>query len=133
MRSPSNIVCFTSYKHLVLVPKTIHQILRPEIRIGVEQTPAEKEAVMVNGIRAALDGGRNVVMFIDANDRTKPMRSLNHKVLEFFPTVQKQVVHIMEPTRVSEFLFQCLPATIDLATIVSMRESVLDNGPSDPF
>jgi hypothetical protein len=126
MRSPSHIVCFKRYeKHAFGVHKIMQNILQPEIRIDTQWEPAEKEAMMVEGIRATLDSGRNVVMFVDSRDRTKPMRSLNHKVLEYFPTVQKQLIQILEPSLAGEFRFRYLPATTRLATIISMRESIL--------
>jgi hypothetical protein len=126
MRSPCHIVCFKRYRKVSLgVTTIIQKILQPEIRIDTHWEPSEKEAMMVEGIQATLDSGRNVVMFVDSHDYTRPMRSLTHKVLDYFPTVQKQLIHIMDPSPAGEFRFRYLPATTCLATIISMRESIL--------
>jgi hypothetical protein len=130
MRSPSHIVCYKRYPKMSLgVDAVMQKILQPEIRIDTRWGPSEKEARMVKGIRETLDSGRNVVMFVDSRDYTRPMRSLTHKVLDYFPTVQKQLIQILDPSPAGEFRFRYLPATTCLATIVSMRESILVSDP----
>jgi hypothetical protein len=125
IQSPSNVVCYQNYEHMGPISKIVHPILRTEICIDVRLGPTEKETRMIDGIRASLASGRNVVMFVDVHCSTTPMRSLNRKVLGFFPGVPKQLVHLMEPTGINEFHFRRLPSTMSLTTILSMRESIL--------
>lgn len=108
-----------------MIYKIVDRILQDEIRIDVRLGHMEKEARMVEGIRDSLENGRNVIMFVDTHRPTATIRTLNRKVLERFPDIPKQLIHIMEPTGVNDFHFRRFPVTTSLETIVRMREHIL--------
>ena len=122
----SKIVCYTSYNHMVLIGPVTNRILRDQIRIGCQDSRERKERNMVDGIRRSLDAGHSVIVLVDA-ESTKPMRTLYHKVLQSFPTVLKQVLHVMEPARSNRnrFRFQRYHATRSLEEVVSTRQSIV--------
>jgi hypothetical protein len=110
---------------MYFVSGTFRRLLQHEIRIDTTLGHTEKEDLMVAGIQASLNSGRNVVLFIDAYGRKNPMRSLNRAVLRHFPDVLKQIVHIMEPTNSNDFRFKRMPATTSLDDIIAIREQLL--------
>jgi hypothetical protein len=84
---------------------------------------------MVQGIRKSLHSGRSVIMFIDHHEGAPKnyFKSLNRKVLGYFPDVLKQFVHISEPTGVNEFHYQKYPATLCLDEIVQCHRNIIAN------
>jgi hypothetical protein len=126
--APANIVCFRDYTYKKpLIGGIMHTILQNEIRIDNQAEPAEKEFQMVRGIRHSLQAGRNVIIFIDHNQGASKnyFKSLNRKVLGYFPGVSKQLVHILEPTGVNELHFQTYPATLCLDEIVQRHQYII--------
>lgn len=125
VQSPANIVCYHSYNELFMINRTVHHILRHEISIDVQCSKLDKEYIMRDGIQDAFNRGNNVVMFIDAHAPRKTIRSLNKKVLEYFPSYLKQLVHIVEPSNVNTFAFQRYPPTSDLDEIIRYRTDII--------
>ena len=124
--SMSNIVCYESYRQVFIIWRTIDHILRNEIKINVELSKHEKEYKMVTGIRRCLQEGNNVVMFIDAHDKNKLMRALNKRVLTYFPSIQKQFIHIHEQCSLSSrFSFERYAATNNIEDILSIRRKLV--------
>jgi hypothetical protein len=101
-------------------------ILQNEIQIDDHVGHAEKESQMVRGIRNSLHAGRSVIMFIDQQGKpTNDFKTLNRKVLGYFPDVSKQLVHILEPTGVNEFHYQKYPPTLCLDEIVQCYRNLI--------
>ena len=131
LRSPADVVCYNEYTDWPAFQNIIQHMIQTEIVIDGRCTPTEKETRMVEGIRRSLEKGRNVVMFIDAKCPTKPMRSLNKKVLEYFPDVKKQMIHLTEPTDANTLHFRRFQATTSLNEIIKLRKCLLTGTGSD--
>ena len=110
------------------VSRTMDRVLRQDIRIDSQSSKDDKMSQMIEGIQNVLAQGRNVVMFIDAHKSKTPMRTLNRRVLELFPNVPKQLVHLIEPASgVGKLHFRRFPATKTLDKIVTCRERILSS------
>ena len=125
IKSPTNVVCYVSYKDLWFINSTIHKVLDNEIKIDVKLSHSEKEQLMVAGIRRAFAAGHNVMMFLDAHKSGITMRTLNKVVLEQFPEYKKQLVHIFEPSETNEFGYRRYHATYDLTDIQRYRTEIV--------
>jgi len=122
--TPSDIVCYKTY-NMFGISAIVHDILRTDITVDSALDRDAKKLRMCQGIRDSLTRGRNVIMFIDAHDPSKPMRTLNRKVLEHFPDVPKQLVEVLEPMGVNGFRYRRSQPTTCLSSIISLREEHL--------
>jgi hypothetical protein len=124
------IVAYQKYSLSCGLGRIIEKVLTNDIRVDRGLDNQEKEAYMVREIRAALERGVNVVMFVDAHaGAAKIMRSLNKAVLSQFPETQKVFVHLREPIVDAGgrpvFSCQVYPATLDLSTICNIRKMTM--------
>jgi hypothetical protein len=125
VRTPTTIVCYRNYRYLVLFASTIHRILHSEIVIDSGCSPADKEKQMVDGIRKAFGRGQNVIMLVDAHRPLCTMRSLNKKVLEYFPNYPKQVIRSLPTSDSNRFGYLRYPPTYDIEVVIEQRREIL--------
>ena len=127
VKHPCRIVVFQKYSnHLPLVASTVEKITSNDIVINEFSTKDQKKDMMLAGIQRAFDEGMNVVMFIDAGDYKKPIRTLHRVVLDCFPRHQKRLIEIQE-RRGKVFRSYSHPPTYDLDEIIRIRTNYLNN------
>lgn len=119
---PCKIVCYTNYNSPI--SSIMHRILHDEIRIDKFSSIDEKKTQLVSSIGKSLADGYDVAMFIDAEDRTRTMRTLNKHVLEQFPHTKKQLLQIHEPIG-HVFRVTRHEPTEDVDEIVEQRKIIL--------
>jgi hypothetical protein len=129
------IVCFRDYNQVLnrfytfFFADTMNQILRDEIVIeknGLDNQ--QKEQLLVKLIHETFARGENVLWFVDAgvgSNKNPVMRTLVRKVLGHFPEMEKQLVHIREPSDSHTFGFRRYTATKDLDFIVQLRTQIV--------
>jgi hypothetical protein len=128
VQSPAAIVCYRTYDDMFFISNRVHTILDNEITIDRRLSKEEKERLMVAGIRRAFAAGKNVVMFLDAHSPSVPIRTLNRVVLNYFPEYAKQLVHILEPSGVTNhFGYRRYPATYDIDDIYRERVTIIES------
>ena len=121
VKHPCRIVTFQKYSnHLPLVASTVEKITSNEIVINEFSTKEQKKEDMLAGIQHAFDENMNVVMFIDAGDYKKPIRTLHRVVLDCFPGHQKRLIEIKERDG-KVFRSYSHPPTYDLHEIIRIR------------
>jgi hypothetical protein len=125
VQTPANIVCYSSYPHLLCMSPIVHRILKNEITIDGRLSKTEKERRMVMGIRRAFRRGKNVIMFVDAHRPHVTIRTLNKVVLGYFPTYKKQLIHVQEPSHGNQLEYRRYPATFDLDVIERARREII--------
>lgn len=123
----STIIAYSSYSsYLPLLSTYIERVLKQDIRIDQAWSPEKKEACIVQSARSAFTRGQNVIMFIDAHDRHKPMRGLNQAVLNHFPERHKYLIHLSnDATRTDTFLAETYPPTCDIEQIITWRQTII--------
>jgi hypothetical protein len=125
VQAPTTIICYRKYQSMLFFASTIHGILQNEIVIDSRSSPADKEKQMVDGIRTAFGRGQNVIMLVDAHRPLCTMRSLNKKVLEYFPNYPKQVIRSLPTSDLNQFGYIRYPPTYDLDLVIEQRRDIL--------
>jgi hypothetical protein len=125
VQAPTTIICYKKYQSMTLFASTIHGILHNEIVIDGRSSQADKEKQMVDGIHAAFGRGQNVIMLVDAHRPSCIMRSLNKKVLAYFPDYPKQVIFSLPTTGLNQFGYIRYPPTYDLDVVIEQRREIL--------
>jgi hypothetical protein len=131
MTRKSRIVCFREYSYMKdripfvggFISETMNAILSDEITVDKTLDREEKERLLVQSIRESFDAGQNVMWFIDDVEADHPVvKTFIKKVLGYFPSRTKQLVHMYEPSDNRTFGYYRYPATKDLNRIIALHE-----------
>lgn len=91
---PCKVVCYKKYTSQVyFVGSLLERILQEEIIVDHTLDHETKGNNMRLGIKRTLEEGMDVVMFIDAGDYTRAIRTINKRVLMEFPSTIKHLFH----------------------------------------
>lgn len=123
---PCKVVCYKNYtSHVYFIGSLMETILVNDIYIDHTKPQDEKLNDMIAGIKETIDGGTNVVMFVDTGDYKKVMRTINKKVLQEFPHVIKHLFHIRNNDPYNNVHIHSYLPTKNLEQIIKYREEIV--------